>query len=363
MNALSRARRNWIECPPTTAWTTSKPSSGSSLARYQNEPSPIVALLHEMRSQLEWHVKLVDQTRKTFAVAIRGALLSLEDLTQKIGFQTSKIEQAGRQWEQQHLAADLPSNTIRQQLEEAIYGLIAPGVPKEERQDQRVAILIDDLDRCEGEAAYRLLEGLKIYLTLPNCVFVLGMNEQVVEDAIAKHGPQTIDHGQRARAYLEKICQNVWHLPSVRDPKKYLLDLIPDTMATARIYIEKALNTGHPCLPPNPRRIKGLANLLQRFAARHLPAECALDDADVLRKTGMLLVVASVYQFHHDLYRLWEGEPLVFQHLLDWSRGRPLEITARDRTRKASGGSPVLVRAARSSASPLRHPQARRWRV
>ena len=134
VNVLSRARCNWIEVSAENRIDNVKAVIWFESWRYQNEASPIVALLHEMRSQLEWHVKLVDQTRKTFAVAIRGALLSLEDLTQKIGFQTSKIEQAGREWEQQHLAADLPSNTIRQQLEEAIYGLIAPGVPKEKHK-------------------------------------------------------------------------------------------------------------------------------------------------------------------------------------------------------------------------------------
>jgi hypothetical protein len=310
--------------------------------RYQNEPAPIVALLHEMRSQLEWHVKLVDQTRKKFAVAIRGALLSLEDLTKKIGFQASKIEQAGREWEQQHLAETLPSNTVRQQLEEAIYGLIAPGVAKEKRRDQRLVVLIDDLDRCEGDAAYRLLEGLKIYLTLPNCVFVLGMNEQVVEDAIANHCPRGGDGRQRAQAYLEKLCQNVWRLPSVSDPKKYFLDLIPHTMV--RDYVEKALNIEAPCLPPNPRRIKGLANLVQRLAASVLSPTDSEDDQNVLRKTQMLLIVASVYQFHDELYRLWESEPLVFKHLLDWARGNPLELTAAEteQEKRAEEGLPFF---------------------
>ena len=186
--------------------------------RYQNESAPIVALLHEIRSQLAWHVKLTGQATKTLAVSIRGALLSLEDLTKKIGFQASKIEEAGRAWEQEHLAAALPSHTIRKQLEEAIYGLIAPGVAKEQRKDQRLVVLIDDLDRCEGDAAYRLLEGLKIYLNLPNCVFVLGMNQQVVEDAIVEHIPKGADrrqrHGEALPEYLEAaLCPRAQEVP------------------------------------------------------------------------------------------------------------------------------------------------------
>lgn len=43
-------------------------------------------------------------------MAIRGALLSLEDLTKRIGIQASKIEQAGRQWEEENLATRLPAH-------------------------------------------------------------------------------------------------------------------------------------------------------------------------------------------------------------------------------------------------------------
>ncbi len=322
--------------------------------RYQNESAPIVALLHEIRSQLAWHVKLSEKTKKLLAVTIRGALLSLEDLTKKIGFQASKIEEAGRTWEQEHLAAALPSHTIRKQLEEAIYGLIAPGVEKKDRQNQRLVVLIDDLDRCEGDAAYRLLEGLKIYLNLPNCVFVLGMNQQVVEDAIAEHIPKSADCRQRSQAYMEKLCQNIWRLPYVREPKKYLLGLIPDTMTAAKQCIEAALNlnaheanepiqpvpnsqvpnarvaaadTSCNCLPPNPRRIKGFANLLLRFAENHLPRiEAPLTD-ELVKKTRLMLIVAYFYQFHHELYRLWESELEVFRHMLRYVRGEPAELT------------------------------------
>jgi hypothetical protein len=92
--------------------------------RYQHEAVPIVALLHEMRAQLAFYKRGFNQLQKIASVTVHGALLSMEDLTKKIGIQASKIEQAGRQWEAEHLAAVLPSNTLRMQLEAAIKALL-----------------------------------------------------------------------------------------------------------------------------------------------------------------------------------------------------------------------------------------------
>ena len=151
--------------------------------RYQNEEAPVVALLHEIRAQLSWRSRAAGATSRAAEVLTRGALLSLEELTKKIGFQYSKFRQVNREWESENLASVLPSHTLREHLCEAIRQLLAEG--GDDGEARRLVVFIDDVDRCEPEAAYRMLEGLKIYLTLDNCVFVLGMNQKAIEEAIA----------------------------------------------------------------------------------------------------------------------------------------------------------------------------------
>lgn len=305
--------------------------------RYQNEEAPVVALL-QIRSQLAWYVKFLKKLDKLAHVTIRGALLSLEDLTKKIGFQASKMEKAGEKWEKENLASALPSNTVREQLEQAIDQLLQNLFGTKQKGStpkRRIVVIIDDLDRCNPEGAYRLLEGLKIYLTLRNCVFVLGMNQQIVEDAIAKQIP--VPEGsnklraERASAYLEKLCQNVWRLPAVRDPKAHLLALLgySEEAGSTEVcvhWVERAIGD-HRCLPPNPRRLKGLANLLGRFA-EHLPKKQGeAEEPAGIRAARYMLIAAYVYQFHPELYRLWESHEEVHEHLLGWARGYPLELT------------------------------------
>ena len=304
--------------------------------RYQHEDAPVVALLQEMRAQLSWGHQITKATKRGVETSVRGALLSIEELTKRIGFQYSKFHDANREWEVKNLAVSLPSHALREHLGKAIDQLLpkaAKGVPQ-----PRLAVFIDDVDRCEPDAAYRLLEGLKIYLTLNNCVFILGMNQKAVENAIGSRmdvapdetGPvgTSGEHRMqsRAAAYMEKLCQNVWRLPTVRDPGQLLYDLLKKTLdrKTVRDRIKQAVEE-YQCLPPNPRRLKGLANLLGRLSPRfpqevELPAEAAIIEA------RLLVVVAYVYQFHPELYIRWESEPRLYDRILDWCQSDKSDI-------------------------------------
>ena len=295
----------------------------------------MVALLQEMRAQLSWGHQIAGSVGRGAEVAVRGALLSLEELTKKIGFQYSKFRDANREWEVKNLAASLPSHTLREHLHKAIDQLLpehAKGAPQ-----PRLAVFIDDVDRCEPESAYLLLEGLKIYLTLDNCVFILGMNQKAVEDAIGSRmgmtpedtptaGAQGIK--SRAAAYMEKLCQNVWRLPAVQDPCEVLHGLLEKTVESGRIrrLIWDAVKEIR-CLPPNPRRIKGLANLIGRLSRAQsdgLPE--GLDRDAAIIEARILVIVAYIYQFHADIYVRWEAELDLYDKIFDRCRGAELNI-------------------------------------
>ena len=303
--------------------------------RYQYEDVPVVALLQEMRAQLS-SLRRISNAAK---VAARGALLSIEEVTKKIGFQYSKFQQASREWKAENLATPLPSHTMRQHLREAIDQLLEQ--PKRSPL-RRLVIFIDDIDRCEPTAAYRLLEGLKIYLTLENCVFVLGMNQKVIEEAIGiqivapglpwdstAHGAQVAGRVPndeprkvRAAAYMEKLCQNVWRLPTVRQPHLFLERLLKKTVAdqSTREQIIRGV-AGHNCLPPNPRRLKGLANLIGRLCERPPKVSTTLSDEKKEQDAQLLMIVAYIYQFHHDLYVRWEVDVNLYTKIYDWCNG------------------------------------------
>ena len=287
--------------------------------RYQNEVAPVVALLHEMRAQLSWGRRAIRSAGRNTEVLVRGALLSMEDITKKIGFQYSKFQKVNQEWETENLAAALPSHTLREHLCDAVEKLL-PKKKKTDKVPSKLVVFIDDVDRCEPKAAYRLLEGLKVYLTLDNCVFVLGMNQKVITEAISQQMKTENDNNtsMRADAYMEKLCQNVWRLPAVHQPVQVLYDLLKKTVPdeNVRSCIKEGIEQlNYPCLPPNPRRLKGLANLLGRLSSR-LTTKLSMQEMG--RETQLLMIVAYIYQFHHDLYVRWESNPSLYNKIYEW---------------------------------------------
>lgn len=289
--------------------------------RYQNEPVPVVALLQEMRRQMAGLPAVVEKFKKFGTIALRYTLDSLADVGKAIGVEglpsAEKIEKLGERWEKEHLAESLPTDSIRDHLHETIKCLLP------DSKAARVVVFIDDLDRCNPKAAFRLLEGLKIYLSISNCVFVLGMNERILVDAIREEvsAPKdtSVDELKlRASHYLEKICTDIHRLPLPSKPDELLTGWLGDAGQRQALLVAMA---GIRCLPPNPRRLKALVNQWARFAACvPFPTENQQRNVWAVR----VLVAAYIHQFHRDLWERWHFNPDFWDQIKTWcTAGNP----------------------------------------
>jgi len=76
-----------------------------------------------------------------------------------------------------------PEKAFFQEYEEAMKKWVEKSLGKNER----MVIFIDDLDRCMPDIALQVLEALKLYLNIPNLIFVLGVDKQIVENLVVEY--------------------------------------------------------------------------------------------------------------------------------------------------------------------------------
>lgn len=77
---------------------------------------------------------------------------------------------------------------------------------------ERIVIYIDDLDRLEPERAVTVMEAIKVFLDIEDCVFVLAIDFGVVLRGVrAKYGDDFSE--DKARAFFDKIIQVPFNLP------------------------------------------------------------------------------------------------------------------------------------------------------
>jgi NTE family protein len=181
------------------------------------------------------------------------------------------------------------------------------------RTDQRIVVMVDNLDRCLPEQAVALLEQITSLFGFPGVVFVLAAERDRLAQAIeAKNGLQLGE----GLVYLEKIIQVEFRVPGLDQDHvlRWIGSLIrPPLQITgedAQLLAEVAAW--------NPRLIKRLLNnvRIQLCTARHEVA----GDVDVTLASALLL--------HHD-QDVW------------------LSLTASEANRKAaisSGGPDELIK-------------------
>jgi hypothetical protein len=300
--------------------------------RYQHEAVPVIALIQEIRKQFSSWDKLKNKTAKLGTVAANSLLNSLDDFAKFLSFEANpisvkNISAAGENWEKQHLEQRLKVDDIHQFLQSAITQLLSTILKG--KTDKRLVIFIDDLDRCNPDAAYRLLEGLKVYLNLNNTVFVIGMNQQIIEEAIAVNLPQELlDHKpelknaalrMRAAAYLEKLCGNIERLAPPTAANDLLQHWLEPSEFKQLMILALADPTLAQCLPPNPRRLKALANLLNHWYDKYQKQIAnAVSIGEQIRMVQAMLFLAYIYQFHGELFQRLHYTPSFLNEINKW---------------------------------------------
>jgi len=96
-------------------------------------------------------------------------------------------------------------NAFETVLENAVRDTL--GNKEGEAPQRRLVVFIDDLDRCLPDVALQVLEALKLYLNIPDLVFVLGVDHDVINELVVGHYEKLGLSPDKSRQYLAKMFQ------------------------------------------------------------------------------------------------------------------------------------------------------------
>ena len=79
---------------------------------------------------------------------------------------------------------------------------------------KKLVVFIDDLDRCLPNTVIDTLEAIRLFLYVPNTVFIIAADEDLVRHAVEARFPEMQDTNRNVgRDYLEKLVQVPFRLP------------------------------------------------------------------------------------------------------------------------------------------------------
>jgi len=187
-------------------------------------------------------------------------------------------------------------STLRQDFEAAIDECLQDGV--------RLVVFIDDLDRCLPEKTIEILEVIKLFLDVPKCIFVIGVEKEAIERGIeVRYKSKEQKMPISGQDYIEKIIQIPFVLPPIRkdDMAAFIekLGIREREKRYATIVAKGAI-----C---NPRKVKMFLNVLR---IRHAIVErtCGGINPDLSAK--LLVFEYGFPEFYKDVVKYKEQELL-----------------------------------------------------
>ncbi len=157
------------------------------------------------------------------------------------------------------------------------------------KKADRLVIFIDELDRCAADEVVETLETMRVFLDVPNCIFIVAADRQALEAALRRKARQETPADEvhpyfsSAGAYVDKIFQFQIALPPLRwtDTGEFAENLVKNRGGLwkelrERDEMQDVLTALIPTHVTSPRRVKVLLNsyvIAHRLAERRANAE------------------------------------------------------------------------------------------
>ncbi len=188
--------------------------------KYSSRDAILVVLIEEIVSQIVAdgfpEQRLAGMRRSEGGLDWAGIARSMDDLVAKSGAPDLKrfLESDAT------LVKNIPLLREFEHFLDRLITWCVTGHPASLRQGESsdatgvLTIFIDDLDRCQPDRVARVLETIKLFMDRPGCVFVIGMDSEIVEKAVKARYAEI--EGFDEHAYMDKIIQVQFNLPPIR---------------------------------------------------------------------------------------------------------------------------------------------------
>ena len=107
------------------------------------------------------------------------------------------------------------------------------------RENKKIIVFIDDLDRCDDENIVTLISGLKLMFTLKNIIFICGVDRTAVEESLKLK----YQNEEKASMFLKKIFPQDYILDTIKD---HIIELYDNDFPKLKNYILENFKISNP---------------------------------------------------------------------------------------------------------------------
>ena len=243
--------------------------------RYEKEEHLIIPFLKTVESEITKYLKNKQGLKKKIAKELQNAAQKLSTAASailyglkpdlnlglaKLQFDVAKSVDRGEVIEEKQLS-------IAEKLSSVYYDVVTELKNAVVEKEFRIAVFVDDLDRCLPEKAVELLESIKLFLDLEGYLFIIGVDKGVITKGISYHyrffEPSKGESDERQTIspddYLDKMIQLPLELPPIEfgRKQKFIQSMLGDSDEFKEHSDIIEMGVGD-----NPRTLKRFVNLL-----------------------------------------------------------------------------------------------------